>query len=522
MEIDVVNNPDIINDEHTFVGRTIIYTSREDINESTIPSIINGAMTRHLRNRAEIEYLYRYFKGDQPILRRIKQIRPDINNRIVINNANSIVRNATGYFIGEPIQYTAKNPITDSKKVLSLNNFMDSENKSNEDMAIGSWDSICGTAYRLISVDEADEEDEAPFEIPTLDPRNSFVIYSTRAGNKPVLGCTYNDVLNDDGFVKGTEFTVYDDKFQYIYQVEGGTNTQIKPKNLIDTPKPHFLGDVPIVEYPNNEWRLGDFETVITILNAINKLQSDRVNSVEQVVNSILVFIGCHLKSAAENKAAGAGDKSDFDILRENLAIELPESGNGKADVKYVNSSVNQNEAETLAQTLIDYVYMITGIPDRKKSANSSGDTGDAVYLRDGFQSLELVTRIKERNFKKAEKTSLRMICKILDKFSDIQLKPMQVDIKFVRNRTNNLLNKSQAVLNLKKSQIMAPADIITLAGFTDTPEEMAKRGEDYYNSLPQNATKTEDGTEETASGSTNSQEADNFNEPNKANVVIG
>ena len=480
-----------INQDYVFLGRKIIYTSRtkDQINQNTIPDIINGAMNRHLCNRAEIEYLFKYFRGDQPILYREKVVRPEINNKIVINNAYSIVRNATGYFLGEPIQYTAKEQ-NGSDNVLALNTFMDSENKSYEDMKLEEDASICGTSYRLVSVDDVADEDEAPFEIPALEPWNTFVIYSSKAGHKPLLGVTYSSLLDDNGNAVGTSYVVYDDTFQYQYVTKGSPSTRIQPKDLISTPKAHFLGDVPIVEYPNNEWRIGDFEIVITILNEINKLHSDRGNSIEQVVNALIVFIGCHLKTKEENEKAGQGSIADYDSLKANGAIELPNANGGKADVKYVSSSVNQDEAETFAQTLIDYAYAISGIPDRKqKSSGSGGDTGDAVYLRDGYQSLEIVARVKERNFKKSERQSLRMVCKILKIFNGIDLKPMQVDVKFIRNRTNNLVNKSQAAANLQSTGVFAPEDIIQLIGVTDDPKQMAERGQKYKDEQMQKAT---------------------------------
>lgn len=477
-----------LDSEHKFLGRKAIYTSREQINENTIPSIINGAMNRHIKNRRETEYLFRYFKGDQPILERIKLIRPDVNNRIVINNAFSIVRNANGYFLGEPIQYTAKKQ-DDSDNVSTLNDFMDSENKSCEDMSVGNWCSICGHGFRLVDAGKDGEDDEAPFGIPTLDPRYTEVIYSTKVDHPAMLGFTYAELLNDDGSVVGTTFTVYDKKFQYIYTVKGGYTTRIQPKDLISK-KPHFLSNVSIVEYLNNEWRMGDFEMVLTVLDALNKNMSDRVNSVEQIVNSILVFVGCQLPTAEEDKAKGGAGVSGLDQLKENLAIELPNADGGKADVKYVNSGVNQNEAETLAQTLIDYVYAITGIPDRKQKSGGTGDTGDAVYLRDGFQSLEVVARVKERNFKKAERTTLRMVCRILKINEVMDLKPMQIEVKFVRNRTNNLVNMSQAFSNFMQTEKISPEDGISIIGITSDPKGMAARGKEYWDGVAKEQSK--------------------------------
>lgn len=473
-----------------FLGRHAIYTSRtaKQINKNTIPDIVNGAMNRHRKNSMEIGYLFRYFRGDQPILYRKKDVRPEINNKLLINNAYSIVRNATGYFLGEPIQYTAKES-NDNDNVMQLNSFMDSENKSNEDMKLAQDASICGTSYRLVSVDNANEEDEAPFEIPTLEPESTFVIYSSKAGHKPLLGVTYSPLLDDNGGTIGTSYVVYDDAYQYKYNTKGVPTAQIQASDIVEAPKPHFLGDVPIVEYPNNEWRIGDFEIVIPILDEINKLDSDRANSIEQVVNSVLVFVGCHLRTEKENATAGKGDKSDYELLKEYGAMELPATnGTSKPDVKYVSASVNQNEAETLAQTLIDYAYAITGIPDRKQKGGGTGDTGDAVYLRDGFQSLELVARVKERNFKQSERQSLRMICRILKIFNGIDLRPMQIDVKFIRNRTNNLVNKSQALSNLHSTGLFAPEDEIQLIGVTDDPKQMAERGQAYKDVQAQKA----------------------------------
>ena len=425
-------------------------------------------MNRHEQNRREIEYLERYFTGDQPILKRIKQIRPDVNNQIVINNAYSIVRNANGYFLGEPIKYASKDAQC-RDEVEILNNMMDGIDKACGDTQIGEWQSICGTAYRLIYVGEdaiSEDEEIAPFEILVLNPKYTAVIYSTEAGNKPILALTYSDILDANGNSIGRTYTIYDKSYQYVYKTKG-VNTQIKTGDLQEEyPKFHLLDEIPIIEYPNNQWRLGDFETVITILDGLNKLQSDRINSVEQLVNSILVFINCELKEASEN----LDGKSDLDKLKEQLAISITSKQNQQADIKFVNSQVNQDEAETLAQTLIDYVYAVTGIPDRKTRSNGGGDTGDAVYLRDGWASLEVVARTKERYFRRSEKQMLNIICKVLKIFRNMNLKPMHIEPTFVRNRTNNLLNKAQAMAILKELKFIDPIDIVTLGGISDNP----------------------------------------------------
>lgn len=56
-------------ENHRFTGRNVIYSSETEINENTIPKIINGAMNRHEQSCREIEYLERHFTEDQLFLR---------------------------------------------------------------------------------------------------------------------------------------------------------------------------------------------------------------------------------------------------------------------------------------------------------------------------------------------------------------------------------------------------------------------------------------------------------------------
>lgn len=81
----------------------------------------------------------------------------------------------------------------------------------------------------------------------------------------------------------------------------------------------------------------------------------------------------------------------------------------------------------------------------------------------------------------KSERAVLRMVCRILRINEVMDLKPMQIEVRFVRNRTNNLLNKAQAAVNLQQTQLFAPEDIITMIGVTETPGEMSYRGQTYW-----------------------------------------
>ena len=69
------------------------------------------------------------------------------------------------------MQKGEKNNETVNPEISELNKYMESEDKASLDKEIAEWQYICGTAYRWVDIDNEDDEDEAPFEIRTADPR---------------------------------------------------------------------------------------------------------------------------------------------------------------------------------------------------------------------------------------------------------------------------------------------------------------------------------------------------------------
>ena len=55
--------------------------------KESIPAILNSALKIHNENLLEINTLEDYYLGKQQIQSRIKEQRPDIDNKITINNA---------------------------------------------------------------------------------------------------------------------------------------------------------------------------------------------------------------------------------------------------------------------------------------------------------------------------------------------------------------------------------------------------------------------------------------------------
>ena len=309
-------------------GRRVIYTEATEIHQDNVIEVLQKALLTHLANQADIDYLYKYYCGDQPVLYRKKEVRPEINNMVVENRANEIVSFKTGYLVGEPVQYVSRGGEESvASEVLTLNDYMLSEDKPFKDKELVDWMHICGTSYRMVLPDAlADvEEDEAPFEIFTLDPRFTFVVYSVGLGNRPMMGVRY--VKKEDGTLVFSCWT----ENQYFEVLNTWNVVHVEDQ----------IFGIPIVEYPANNARLGSFEIVIPLLDAINMTESNRIDGVEQFIQSLILFHNVDI------------DEEKFQALKELGGIKFKDiDATMKAEISYLNSELNQAQTQTLMDSI--------------------------------------------------------------------------------------------------------------------------------------------------------------------------
>ena len=410
-------------------GRRMILTDETEVNIGNVVQILRKALPYHWKNRSEISYLWSYYKGRQPILNRVKEVRPEITNKIVENRANEIVSFKSGYLMGEPSQYVSRGNAENIVDAINqLNEFVFAEEKPAKDKELADWFHICGTSFRMVLPDEmAGEDDESPFEIYTLDPRNTFVVYNNGLGNKPILGVKY--VVDENGVV---HYSCYSDH-EYFEIVESKVVSY-------DT---HILGEIPIIEYPLNMARIGAFELVIPLLDAINLTDSNRLDGVEQFIQALMLFHNVDISS------------EDFDELRERGAIKFKDiDPQLKAEINYLVSNLNQGETQTLVDHMYQTVLTICGMPNRN-GGSSTSDTGSAVIMRDGWSAAEARAKDSELMFKKSERIFLKVVLNICRTLADMDLKVCNVEIRFTRRNYENILQKAQVLdLMLKNNKI--------------------------------------------------------------------
>ena len=441
-------------------------------------SVLTDALSAHRENSSAIDYLYRYYKGEQPILRRTKEIRPEICNRVVENRANEIVSFKTGYLCGEPLQYISRGSTDDvSEGISTLNDMMLLCGKSTRDKELAEWMYICGTGYRMIMPNApyinssiipkllrrkaVFSEDEAPFDIYTLDPRYCFVVYHSGLGEKPLMGVKY--VVKQDNAIV---YSVYTPTRYFELRTDsplGGLRVTLTQNRT--------FGSIPIVEYPLNNARLGAFEIVLPILDAINTVQSNRLDGIEQFIQSLIVLTNAEIE---EDKAK---------LLREAGLIALKSFGDNKPDLKIIAEQLDQQQTQTLVDYMYQTVLNIIGAPNRN-GGNSTSDTGSAVIMRDGWESAEARAKSDELMFKESERKLLKIALQIMRGTVGTSLHLADVEIKFTRRNYENIQGKAQVFTSLVQSGYCALEEAYAISGISPDPADSAKRGLEWHESV--------------------------------------
>ena len=441
---------------HTF-GRTPILTMESEVTRENIVEVLRKAVPTFEKNAGECEYLYNYYKGCQPILARVKEIRPEIKNTIVVNRAYEIVTFKTGRFLYKNIQYVNRTESM-TKEVNTLNSFMYDDGKSGKDRELVDWIHICGHGYRMVL--DAPAADGIPFHTYTIEPTRAFVVYTDTYDRRPVLGVYYT-WYDDEKEGKHKVYTCY--TADTVYEIE---NDEIKSIT------PHLLGAVPIVEYPANYARLGCFEMVIELLDAINLATSNRQDGLEQFIQALLVFKNLNL------------EEGDVSRLRQEGAICLPEG----SDVDYLVHELNQSQTQTLVDDLYQAVLTICGMPNRQSGSTSTSDNKGAVVLRDGWSAAATAVKETKQYFESAERNMLKMVLKVFNLYEDAQTsearKPLtisDIEVHFDEGEYENMLEKAQVLTMLLANDWVHPKDAYAFSNITPDPESAYLSGKQFH-----------------------------------------
>ena len=199
---------------------------------------------------------------------------------------------------------------------------------------------------------------------------------------------------------------------------------------------PHYFGKVPLNEIYNDGQRQGDFEQVISLIDAYNTLQSDRVNDKEQFVDSLMYIKGQILGETDDEKAETYSD------IQRNRVVELSQDG----EIGFLTRQFDEASVEVLRKSIVTDIHKISGVPDM--SDDNFAGNASGVTMKYKLLNLEQITKTKERYFTEGLRYRLGCLSNIIG-IKGSYIDPKLIDITFTRSLPQNELELSQVVATL-------------------------------------------------------------------------
>lgn len=430
---------------HGEFGRRVLFTDAKTITEENIVEELQKVKSDFQFNQAAIRYLDKYYRGDQPALYRSKKVRPEVNNKVVENHAYELVESKVADLYGEPIQYVISSDNVDDTKadqLTELNRYMKSEDKASLDIERGRWASICGTSFYFVGEKNRMpiEYDEAPYYITAEDPFYTALVYYSD-DKTPAFSIQ----------LRQNVYCIYTNTM--YFEIENGEIT-------LATNNANKM--IPVIEYPNNDRRLSDIEITITLTDELNKMQSDRMNGIEQFVQAFILFKNAEI------------DLETFKAMAVEGALSIKDTtDNRKADATMLTSELSQEGTQIAKDDVYQNFLIVQGKPGRQESSGS--DTGQAAALRNGYYEEDKRAELRIPIFQKSERMLLRVVLNKLRVWKQFTLRISDIDIRPKRSKLENMMVKAQVLQILHQIGIDDAIAIKTINLFSDTQEVIMK-----------------------------------------------
>lgn len=378
--------------------------------------VLNDVIEYNEKHKQRYKMLENYYLGKQAIFDRKKGDSLK-NNKVMVNHAKYITDTNVGYLLGNPVDYQVIDdydiePVLEAYKKQTIND-LDSE--------IAKDVSIFGSQYEYVYANEQAEPKSCE-----IDNKNAIIVYDDTVEHNKLFGLIYRPIYKGETF-KYWEIIYCDKKLIRTYK------SYSKSLNQVGQDQPHKFGDVPMIQYKNNPELLGDFETVISLIDAYNLLQSDRINDKEQLVDAILVMYGVDF------------DDEQAEMLKESrMLANVPTDGK----VEYLIKTLQEGDVDVLRQNLENDIHKISMVPnmsDENFVGNSSG-----VAIRYKLLAFEQNIKNKERYMEKGLMERFKLYNNYLAALSKMEIIPIEnLDAVFTRNLPSNDLEISQMINNL-------------------------------------------------------------------------
>jgi len=450
-------------------GRNKTYAYVDNIDITNVKSVVETSYNNFSPVQKDIQWLFELYRGkDIRILDNNKNSTINANYKAIVNYFALINDVKSGIFLqndGILVNRSMNKALAkELKKVQDKQNLANIFARHKEAILHAA---ICGVGYTFIEPNLAYIYDKSvcPFNISILSPENVMLIYGDDSKEKPLATVYINRVPK--GFIGGADFTgetiipnlynmankytVYTDTTKFTFFANEAYASGVK-QSVITEPLPSY--GCPITQYRLNSFMIGVAERVENLCHTLSVLTSNRVNNVEQIIQSILVI---------KNSGFPLGDSEEDEEKRQSFKKRLQElmmlmveenNKDTQFNAQYISPQLSQSDVQNLYETVINDIISIAQIPQGVINIGGSGNTG-AAQTASGWSNA-LVDAINSEPFvAESMLEELDKQIKILKKNDIIKnLSIEDIDIKFTRRSYENKTESSATFVTLTSNGV--------------------------------------------------------------------
>lgn len=361
------------------------------------------------------------------------------NNKIANAYASYITDTLVGYFIGEPISYTSNDDVL----LQDLSMIFEYNDEADENAELAKNASIYGVAYEMLYLSEEDKM----IRFKALNPKEIIPIFDKTVEQNLMAVIRYYDDYDVVGDKTYTLVEVIDNAMIRRYKMDNSF--------LLLEEYPHYFGMVPVAIYKNNEEERGDFEGVISLIDAYDKMESDTLNDFEYFVDAYLALYGF------------SAEPEDVAQMKENRILLMDEGTSAEWLIKQTSDTYVENMKNRLDADIHKFAKC-PNMADKEFASNASG-----VAIKFKLLGTENLVSIKERKFKRGLQQRLElmsMINSVLREGFDWR----GIDIIFTRNIPSNDTDIANMVNTLK--DIVSEETLLAQIPFVEDVQDELER----------------------------------------------
>ena len=363
------------------------------------------------------------------------------HNKIANGYASYITDTLVGYFMGKPITYN----YPDDGVLEYLNQTFEYNDEADENMELAKSASIYGVAYEQLYMDE-----DGVLRFKTLPTMECIPVYDTTIENNLLYFIRYYedcDILTD-------EVTVRIDVIDSERTVSYVADQLLSGLTMVDE-VPHYFKMVPIAVFKNNEEEVGDFERVIDIIDAYDKMQSDNLNDFEYFVDAYLALYGYN----ADGESVAQMKRDRVLLMDEGTSAE------------FLTKTTSDTYIENMKNRLDNDIHKFSFCPNMSDEAFASNASGIAIKFK--TLGTENLTATKERKFKRGLQQRFELMSTVTAMLGTT-FDWRELEIIFTRNLPTND-NDVATMVNTLKDIVSTETLLAQIPFVTDVPAELER-----------------------------------------------